>query len=201
MRGRVPHHGRPDLGPIENGNCDDVISKLVRPRMDSDAGHQNLVLQIYRSVWEEYSEWSNKCRTTTLESLAASYPKLDLQTYFEFKETESASEASLAADDDDIHFTVYEFNIDGLTTDEYLISGKSLSVDQDFRPHPPYESCTPISRNLMVGDDPDYLPFIPFADDPKYDFRLDIEEHHYFRWHQPFLDPDCRHYVLIYLLL
>lgn len=165
--------------------------------MDSEAGHQNIVLQVYRSVWEEYSEWSNKRRTTTLKSLAVSHPKLD---YFEFKETESV-EASLAAEDDDIHFTVYEFNIDGLTTDEYLISGKSFSVDQDFRPHAPYESCTPISRNLMVGDDPDYLPFIPFADDPKYDFHLDIEEHCYFRWHQPFLDPDRRRHFLIYFLL
>jgi len=96
--------------------------------------------------------------------------------------------AEVVTDYDCPQFTVSKLN--GDTTDEYSIRGRMYYVDQNFRGHPPYESCTPLSRNLMVGDDPDHLPFIPFADDPAYNFHLDIEEHSYFRWNQSCLDPD-----------
>jgi hypothetical protein len=54
-----------------------------------------------------------------------------------------------------------------------------------------YEACTPISRNLMIGDDSDFLPFIPNSDDPSYDYTYDIHEHKYFAWHRLNRDPDC----------
>ncbi|KAF8970309.1 hypothetical protein BDZ97DRAFT_1652502, partial [Flammula alnicola] len=63
-------------------------------------------------------------------------------------------------------------------------------------PYPPYDSCIPISRNIMRGDDPDYLPFIPFSDDPTYDYTYDNDHHKYFAWHKPDRDPDCARYVL-----
>lgn len=152
-------------------------------RMDSEASTRVLVLHVYRSVWEEYSEWSNNTGSSTLKSLEA---KQQLQLDLAILE-ETAVE--IVTDGDFPQFTVSEFDGD-VTTDEYSIRGRILYVDQNFRRHPPYECCTPLSRNLMVGDDPDDLPFIPFADDPAYNFHLDVEEHSYFRWNQPNLDPD-----------
>jgi histone-lysine N-methyltransferase EZH2 len=137
------------------------------------------------TVWEDYSEWSDRYNASTLKFLTAqdSRQQLDLRT--DFEETESDTCLVHVTDDDDLLFTVTELDVDGFTTREYVIKGTSLNVDQIFRPHPPYESCAPISRNLMVGDDPDDPPFIQFADDPTYNFRLDIEEHKYFWWNRP----------------
>jgi histone-lysine N-methyltransferase EZH2 len=143
----------------------------------------NLVLQVYQSVWEEYSQWSSDHNTAALKSLETSHPHLDLQTDWELDPEDNC-------DNSNDLFTVTEFDTDGFITDEYVLKGNFVILDQPVHPHPPYESCTPISRNLMVGDDPDDLPFIPFADDPTYDYNLVIEEHSYCRWHQPYLDPD-----------
>lgn len=148
------------------------------------ASLRNLVLQVYRSVWEEYSEWSDKHTASSLKSLETSLQELDLQ------EKESPDTCHITADND-LLFTTSEFNADGFIVEEYETKGTSIIVDQTLRSHPPYESCTPIARNLMVGDDPDDLPFIPFADDPTYNFLSDIEEYSCFRWQEPFIDSDC----------
>jgi histone-lysine N-methyltransferase EZH2 len=44
---------------------------------------------------------------------------------------------------------------------------------------------------LMIGDDSEFLPFIPNSDDPTYDYTYDVDEHQFFAWHQPNRDPDC----------
>ena len=91
--------------------------------------------------------------------------------------------------DDDLPFTVTNFDKNRIT-EEYTLIGESTFLDHPFRPHPPYEVFMPVTRNLMVGDDPNDLPFIPFADDPSYDYSLDIEEHKYFRWQRPHVDSE-----------
>lgn len=149
----------------------------------------SLVLEVYRSVWEEYSEWSDYYNASTLKSLEAPAPRFSLDLLIDLEETDSTDSTPLSYDND-LKFSFSELNSDGSTIDEYVISTNVVTVDQSFRPHPPYESCTPITRNLMVGDDPDTLPFIPFVDDPKYDYRLYAEEHSHFRWQEPFVDPD-----------
>jgi hypothetical protein len=45
----------------------------------------------------------------------------------------------------------------------------------------------------MVGDDPEKLPFLPFADDPTYDYELDIGHHGYFAWPNLTQDPDSNY--------
>lgn len=64
-----------------------------------------------------------------------------------------------------------------------------------------YDSCTPLSRNLMRGDDPDYLPFIPFSDDWRYDFEYDNSHHKYFAWQRPEIDSDCRPFIFNFVFV
>ncbi|KAF8156618.1 hypothetical protein B0H34DRAFT_847237 [Crassisporium funariophilum] len=74
---------------------------------------------------------------------------------------------------------------------ELLISTPEIIKAEKSSKPPSYECCTPISRNIMVGDDSHYLPFIPNADDPTYDSTFDIDEHDYFAWQQPdTVEPD-----------
>lgn len=56
-------------------------------------------------------------------------------------------------------------------------------------PHPPYESCAPLSRNLFRGDDPDAMAFIPYADDSLFNQIDHTLCYGSFSWQEEF-DPD-----------
>jgi histone-lysine N-methyltransferase EZH2 len=99
-------------------------------------------------------------------------------------------------------FTIHEYE----TTNNFSLPSvretKALVLNADpFPPYPSYNACAPISRNITVGDDPDKLPFIPFADDPDYDYDLDIEHHSYFAWPNLTQDPDSNHLNTLEVLM
>ncbi|OSC99568.1 SET domain-containing protein [Trametes coccinea BRFM310] len=53
-----------------------------------------------------------------------------------------------------------------------------------------YESCTPIDQNILHGDDSNYMPFIPLADDPTFDHEDHAMEYKRLAWQEPYRDPD-----------
>jgi hypothetical protein len=57
------------------------------------------------------------------------------------------------------------------------------------KPHPKYTSCPPAARNVIVGDDSPYMPFIPYEDDMTFDHEAQMEHYDHFRW-QNMADPD-----------
>ncbi|KAF5334782.1 hypothetical protein D9611_012914 [Ephemerocybe angulata] len=63
-------------------------------------------------------------------------------------------------------------------------------VSAEFLRHPGYDSCTPAARNIMVGDDSDYMPFMPFADDPTFGWKAYSNEYKYLAWQVYRPDPD-----------
>uniref|UniRef100_A0A8H7XL58 SET domain-containing protein n=1 Tax=Psilocybe cubensis TaxID=181762 RepID=A0A8H7XL58_PSICU len=48
----------------------------------------------------------------------------------------------------------------------------------------------------MVGDDSHYMEFIPFSDDPTYDYSVDLELYHYTSWQKSYIDPEEQHILL-----
>ncbi len=145
-----------------------------------------IVLSVYKSVWEEYSLWSDQHNASTLESLNArlhNTPCWNLDN--------ENPDLSFGGPASDQLFAFTSFNSDGHATEIRDVAVTSLTLAR-FQTHPPYESCAPISRSLMVGDDSDALPFMPFSDDPTYDFNFDIEEYKCFRWQLEEIDPDCK---------
>lgn len=62
----------------------------------------------------------------------------------------------------------------------------------EFLPHPVYEICTPAARNIKVGDDPDQMSFLPFADDPAFDWEPYNKEYGSFAWQHFQLNPACK---------
>ncbi|KAJ7747839.1 hypothetical protein B0H16DRAFT_1850398, partial [Mycena metata] len=53
-----------------------------------------------------------------------------------------------------------------------------------------HEYCTPATRNISQGDDPNDLPFIPFADDPSFDHASYLHAFARYSWERPVADPD-----------
>jgi histone-lysine N-methyltransferase EZH2 len=73
------------------------------------------------------------------------------------------------------------------------VDTRKFEADATFQPHPAYELCSSIARNIKVGDDPDYMPFAPFSDDPSFKFLDYNEEYTWLAWQPPkMFDPDCR---------
>ncbi|KIK92123.1 hypothetical protein PAXRUDRAFT_830266 [Paxillus rubicundulus Ve08.2h10] len=62
-------------------------------------------------------------------------------------------------------------------------------------PHPPYESCSPLSHSIFNGDDDDNMDFIPYADDPRFDQIDHTYCYESFSWQDAF-DPDWEVIVL-----
>lgn len=62
-----------------------------------------------------------------------------------------------------------------------------------IKQYPAYECCTSTSRSVMVGDDPNYMPFLPFADDPTFNHQDLMDEYKFFSWQRPNQDPNCEY--------
>ncbi|KAJ7238137.1 hypothetical protein B0H12DRAFT_1137905 [Mycena haematopus] len=65
-----------------------------------------------------------------------------------------------------------------------------FQVIDAFAAPPPYEYCTPTQRNIFLGDDPPYMPFLPFADDPTFDHGRYASEYKGCSWRISGIDPD-----------
>ena len=155
-------------------------------------GIKVVVSQVYKSVWEDFSAWEQDHCRQTLQSLSRpSRPHLNPllilsgQSHSALNEPRSIHDAPSTAVE-----TFDDSDMESGSTSTVLVTVHTIDKGQMLQPLS-YEACTPISRNLMIGDDSDFLPFIPNSDDPSYDYTYDVEEHKYFAWHQPNRDPDC----------
>lgn len=180
------------LGPLRILKMDESASILrfeAAPKSSAE-----LITHAYKTAWTEYFSWSLRYSAATLDSLAAQNKKPECNSFMD-RDHRNLYVAQVSNDNE--QFLVTYFSKEEDTPTELLtVAVDSVCLDRPFRPHAPYESCTPISRNLMVGDDPDDLPFIFFSDDPSYDYYVDIEEYKYFRWQLPNLkhNEDCNVY-------
>lgn len=66
-----------------------------------------------------------------------------------------------------------------------------ITIDSDaFLPHPPYESCPPISRSVLMNVSLEHsLPFVPYADDDRFPVVAYQSKFDTLEWESPF-DPD-----------
>lgn len=143
----------------------------------------SLVLQQFRSCWDGFRSWKAAHNSQAMLSLTRhpasedSLPQID--------EAEQAQESQLTGPT----FTVTEYDSDSDPCDSYKIGVESFDVEPT-KPHPEYTQCVPTTRNIMIGDDSDYMPFIPYSDDASFNHELHTQHYGYFAW-QHSDDPDC----------
>ncbi|TFK19304.1 SET domain-containing protein [Coprinopsis marcescibilis] len=133
-----------------------------------------------RDIYEELLEWDRQYSTKTLQGLQCQYEPVPTLPKGKRKvsDTQKGSGSEV--------FSMETFDKQANTQ---LVADK-MKMDVKFAPVPRYESCTPVSRNIVVGDDSDHMPFSPYSDDPKFAFEPYHEEHKYFEWQKRHLDPD-----------
>ncbi|KAH9895569.1 hypothetical protein C8Q73DRAFT_688489 [Cubamyces lactineus] len=159
--------------------------ELVRGDDAGSLSAKELVTQTFKEVWKEYYRWETVHSAQVLRSLAAKTPE------------EPVGICSLIGESDD---DLSEAATDGgsfgrfqLVDDKWdsTIRQAELVVDSSHvTPYPPYESCTPITHNILHGDDSNFMPFIPLADDPTFDHRDHVCEYKAFAWQQAYRDPE-----------
>ena len=177
-------------------------SQSLIPASELDASH-DFVSETYESVWAEHAAHHVEHCLDSLVSLQRPHPRRrrppprrSLLGNHPFSPmTRSTSKSKPRAQPPQFEcFTIHEYETTHDVSPRRVRETKALVLNADpFPPYPSYNACTPLSRNIMVGDDPDKLPFLPFADDPTYDYELDIGHYSYFAWPNLAQDPDSNY--------
>ena len=167
---------------------------------------EHIIQQVYRTTWIDFYEWEQRHAIETLRSLERPFEPLKLPVIRQTPDSPETDE-SKQEDRDENYFTVFDCCYDAdpngtwppVTTSTLTL--QTLEVTNVLDPYPAYEVCTPVNRNILVGDDSEYMPFLPFSDDPTFDHLAHIPEYRYFEWQVPNRDPDCEWNFVCYLRL
>jgi histone-lysine N-methyltransferase EZH2 len=163
--------------------------------VDSLAQTADLVCRVSETVSSEfYARDINYCQET-LRSLLVKAPA---SPRYPTKETEvaHAQTARKGKGKSRPKRTEEEFEILDITGGpegciSTIVPVEVVKLDEALKPHPSYEACTPLMRSISVGDDPHLMPFMPFSDDPEFDYMSYNEQHKFFLWQIPNHDRDC----------
>ncbi|KAI1793730.1 SET domain-containing protein [Ganoderma leucocontextum] len=165
------------------------------------SGTSAVVKKQFKDVWREYYAWDPIHCSEMIASLRISTPVVPSTVDFNVVHlnapreiqpgTRSASTAAQGAS-----FTRYIVHDSGLSEMELVGADTINAASPPPTPYPSYESCTPTSRNILHGDDPHSMPFLPFSDDPSFDRTDYVLDHKSFAWQEGYRDPDVLEIVL-----
>jgi hypothetical protein len=161
---------------------------------------RSIVFSVYQTVWDEFHAFEYTSSEQYLRGLAGQKKKTHVKHNYCFGLNEVGnytSNTALSLDgrgvpDEDEVFTVYSFS----ESSDLPVFSSTLQViscprlEDFFIPLPTYESTQAIPRNIHHGDDPDALPFIPFADDTNFNYRNYVQDHKSLLWQSNPRSPD-----------
>ena len=154
-----------------------------------------LVRSVYKTTWDNFYIWEQDHCRRTLHSLARtpSLPRSAETQTSSFSERDYSSEATTVEKDAEKEsFTLHDYNRDTGAVSESTLLAQTVDVVAPLRACPPYEMCTPASRNIYVGDDFEEMPFIQLVDDPTFDLAAHMADYKRLEWQLPDRDPDCK---------
>lgn len=175
---------------------DEKIADII----DSLNNVTSLVKSVYQSTWADFYTWEQDHCRRALHSLARPLPQEPsqeetLDTVASGGRLSNLSIQSMEQPTIGAHaeaFTVLDLNTEDGKPKASTLVVESYNFLPELASCPAYEICTPASRNINVGDDSEYMPFIPLMDDPKFTYDAHIAEYRYFEWQVPNRDPDCK---------
>ncbi|KAF7342324.1 Pre-mRNA splicing factor [Mycena venus] len=147
-----------------------------------------LVEKVFNEVYEEFRVWKNDYASRTLLTVARPPSPND-------NVSDPATSDLLPSEGSQISpppspTLEYMEMWDSETGTTQRVSVEVYDIVDAFPAVTEHEHCTPAVRNIFHGDDPDYLPFMPFADDPTFDHARYLEAYKGVSWQTPGVDPD-----------
>ncbi|KAF9244981.1 SET domain-containing protein [Melanogaster broomeanus] len=189
---------------------DDAHELQIFPRSTSepDLTTTDLAQLVLSQVQTEFTRWNSAYCRQTLQSLRSvssnSPPFLDSDPFCSpstssiatsIDSRSDARQVSEAASTPLPQVVQRTYSVCGAVTEELSTQLEVVHLAPSMDPHPPYEDCSPLPRNIFKGDDNDNMNFIPFADDPSFDQIDHTYCYESFSWHDDF-DPDLEIIVL-----
>ncbi len=161
---------------------------------------RTLVLQVYKEVWDEFNKWKpENCQQQLLllqkplPPPAVAEDALIESLNLRDGEPGEVEVIYICETEDDI-----PLNPGGSTVvmcDTVSLELPKLPTGEDFDKHPCYEFCTPAVQSIAnrVGSaaeaEVETVPFVPYADDPKFNVKSYLSNYKNFAWEQ-LVDPD-----------
>ncbi|TBU37894.1 SET domain-containing protein [Dichomitus squalens] len=162
----------------------------------------SVVKETFREVWYDYYAWEPTYCSRKLTSLRANMGLPAVHSISDSDLTDPNHPAedgiptrNMSITDSETSFTRYTVN-ESIQLHTAIVDADTTTITMTLTPYPPYESCTPASRNILHGDDPNYLPFVPFADDPTFDPTEYVYDHKGLAWQEAYRDSDVLEIVL-----
>ncbi|KAF8488924.1 hypothetical protein F5888DRAFT_1909582 [Russula emetica] len=193
------------LDPSTSDNTGPLGTPDIMPSPNSDdekiQENRTLAFLVYKEVWDEFNKWKVEDCRQQLRLLEQPLPPPNVAE--STKRLASAFRADLDGSEpgdveiiyicdmeDDIPFDVSNATV--LTCEDV-----SLKLPLDFKPHPPYESCTASVQTIALREtsaayeEITIAPFIPYADsdDPNWNIRRYLKQFEGFAWER-LADPD-----------
>ncbi|KAG6819847.1 hypothetical protein H0H93_008050 [Arthromyces matolae] len=151
----------------------------------------DVALQVYKETWDAFYRWEEEycrkliqdCHRPTSNMSHAreddmDSPALEFQFKPPFKENVE-------------YFTVEDFDSSGNSV-RYSTMTCLVKLEGRQDGSPPYEFCTLASRSVReVNVHAGSLPFLPYADDIKFNVDSYLSLFESFSWQTDFPDPDC----------
>ncbi len=165
-------------------------------RTSSVEQDNEVVLNLFRAAWYEYFSWEPLHCSEKISSVRAHHTlnrdaRIAVLNSLEDDVPANIEESDGARDTDTaLSFTYYDLSSSHEPEHRHIFPEVVPAADTLPAPYPIYESCTPINANILHGDDPNYLPFIPFAEDPTFDYRDYMYDHKGLAWQEGYRDSD-----------
>ena len=169
------------------------MESLAEPSSTALEKASVIVHSVYKETWKSFYTWEQDYCRHTLDSLARNTSQTRTagieSSSFTGRDFSTAATSTLTRNGDDI-FVMYTYGED--SPEVSTLSVETVNVTPPFITCPPYEICTPASRNIYIGDDFEEMPFIQLADDATFDYETHVADYARFEWQLPNRDPDCK---------
>lgn len=188
-----------DLVDSDDDLDDDDITIIDETQTNN---RRALAIQIYKSVWDDFSAWDYEdnrlaiARLAVQGSSALAYSDTDLS--YDDLIDESPGYTSNASP----VFTICDYDPHGVllaTSGDVYTSEGTVPESLDIPPHPRYQACALSSRNILniekTSVDPDWTApkvtqFIAYADDVAFPLTSYLDFFDDFAWQTKFKDPN-----------
>ena len=190
--------GTPDPVPSPDSN-DEKIQE-----------NRTLAFLVYKEVWNEFNKWKVEDCKQQLRLLEQPLPPPSVaeskrlasafRTYLDSSEFGDVETIYICDMEDDIPLDMSNATV-------LTCKAVSLNFPPDFKPHPPYESCTASVQTIAfregsaASEELGIASFVPYADsdDPNWNVRKYLQPFEGFAWER-LADPDCKRFHLSFEL-
>jgi len=203
------------LDPSTSDNSGPLETHDPAPSPNSDderiQENRTLAFSVYKEVWDEFNKWKVEDCKQQLRLLEQPLPPQNIAESTKrlasaFRTDSDGSEPGDVEiiyicdteDEDDIPVNMSSATV--LTYEDVF-----LKLPPDFKPHPPYESCTASVQTIAlreanaVFEENGIAPFIPYADGLNWNVRMYLNQFESFAWER-LADPDCKWFHLSFEL-